>query len=178
MAQTIAQAITIDVGHQPRLAVDELDRPFCTGGNALTAAVALGLIDMHDVSSGHRIRDSSRSFLRPAIPQGVKSMEPSQDRVAKHHPRSGVSHDGGDLLPHRRLVAVDRAAGTARLLRPERAAVQTAHCIVVERLALGAERARCCVVSPAIAFHHRPNRPFLPGQAGRFPAGWMVHKPS
>jgi hypothetical protein len=71
MAQAGAQAVTIDIRYQPRFAVDDLDRPFCTGWNTLAATIALGLVDVYDLSEGHCIGDSPICFLCPTIPEGT-----------------------------------------------------------------------------------------------------------
>ena len=99
--------------------------------------------------------------------EGVQQVEKGKDWMAEHHPRSGITHDGLDLRPHRRLVAVGRAAGAGCLFRPVRAAIQAAESVGQKRLAFGAERAPRGMMGPTIHAHHRLDRPFLAGQACR-----------
>lgn len=72
-----------------------------------------------------------------------------QDWMDRQHPRAGPAHDGPDLLPHFRLITVDLARRAEGFCLHKRAMVDAGQCIVVELLALRAERAFGGVVLPA-----------------------------
>jgi len=50
LAQASTQAVAEDVADEPRLAVDEGDGALGAGGDALAAAVAARLVDLHDLA--------------------------------------------------------------------------------------------------------------------------------
>ena len=53
--QTSAESVAVFIGDQFRFAVDDLDRPFGTSGNALAATVAEGFVDLNDFSLNHGV---------------------------------------------------------------------------------------------------------------------------
>jgi len=65
-------------------------------------------------------------------------MKKSQERVLVGHTRAGISHNSYDLLPHVRLVTMQRAAGTGRLALLEWTSVKAMVRIRFKILALGA----------------------------------------
>ena len=98
--------------------------------------------------------------------QGEKGMPPD-------HTRSGVAHDGTDPLPHRGLIAVDRAVRTGGFLRAETASFHPFLRVMAEIAAVAAEQLPS-VVAAAEHADHEADSPDLPPDAGRtvqHPAG-------
>ena len=65
------------------------------------------------------------------------------------HPRAGVAHDGLDLLPQRRLIAMNRAIGTGGYVFLKWAPLQSALNVIPQRRAVRAESG--CISVPAFA---------------------------
>jgi hypothetical protein len=53
VAETGAETVTVGVADQARGAIDDLDRAFGAGSDAVPAAVAQFLVNLHDVSYCH-----------------------------------------------------------------------------------------------------------------------------
>ena len=94
------------------------------------------------------------------MPEGEEGMSPED-------PRPGVTHDGLDLLPAPRLVAVDRALGAGRFVLPKRAAFQPGQGVFEQFTAVRAEARRRAVRPAAITNDHGFQRSPLALQSGR-----------
>jgi len=93
-------------------------------------------------ASGGCTRSVAARILGPAhrLPSApVDEVKQSQGGVPVQHARPTVAHHGADLLPHVRLVAVDRALGTSGLALLKGAPVQTGEGVVEKLSAVGAE---------------------------------------
>jgi hypothetical protein len=84
------------------------------------------------------------------------------------HAGTGKPHDLPDLLPHIRLVTVNRALGAGSLLRTERTSIQSLKSIAAKSLALFAQLAPRVMLRPAPQGNHQPDGFLFPGNAGRF----------
>jgi hypothetical protein len=91
-------------------------------------------------------------------------MAEAQNRVLPNHPRPGIAHHGPDLIPPIPLIAVNRALGADRLLRPEPAALEPKRRIVHQLLALGAEASAPMMMTGTIAANHGGHGAVFPGQ--------------
>ena len=77
-----------------------------------------------------------------------------QNRMPEEHPWSGVSHDVPDLVAFFRLVTMNRTVRAGRLVRAERAAVESAEGVIEQRLTLRAETAASSMMAAAIDADH------------------------
>ena len=53
LAQAGPQPVAVDIGDQPRFAIDDLDRPFGTRGHTQTASITFRLVDADDLAFDH-----------------------------------------------------------------------------------------------------------------------------
>lgn len=82
-------------------------------------------------------------------------MTDGENGMPQEHPGTGESHYLPDALSHLRLVAVNRALRTSRLVWSERAPIQTAHCILAQGVALPAKLSVRTVMTAAVDANHR-----------------------
>jgi len=78
-----------------------------------------------------------------------------ENGMPQEHPGTGESHYLPDALSHLRLVTVNRALRTSRLVWSERAPIQTAHCILAQGIALRAKLPVRTVMTAAVDSNHR-----------------------
>lgn len=79
--------------------------------------------------------------------------------MTPEHPRAGVAHDGLNLLPNDRLVAVNRALCARRLVFVKWTSFQPELNVIPQRSALRAELAGFSVLVVAIEPDHRRDSP-------------------
>ena len=91
-------------------------------------------------------------------------MEERQDRMPVEHPWARVPHDGLDLLPDLRLIAVNRAFDAGRFGFLKRAALQPDGRVVKQRAAFDAQIPARAVNALAETGDHGRDRPAFPLQ--------------
>lgn len=107
------------------------------------------------------------------LAKAIQLVGNGEQRMAKQHPRAGISHDRPGLSLASRLVAVNRAVGAGRLVFPVRTLFEPQLGIVEELLARVAQHiARDIVMSGAIHADHLAHGQALAGEAFLF----CVHK--
>ncbi len=116
------------------------------GGRVLRASIRPNFCP----AFGPRLRAGSPSLFPPAI----EKVANCQNWMPQEHARAGISHDFLHPVPHLGLVAMDRATGTGRLLRPKGTAIQPAGGVVEQFGTLRAERAAGPMVLTAVKPDH------------------------
>ncbi len=98
----------------------------------------------------------------------VEPVPKRENRVPKHQPRTGVTHDRPGLLFQRRLVAMDRTLAAGGLAAAVRTTVQPAEGVVEKLATFVTKLLPRAVMAAAVDSDHRAH--------GSFPAGdsWRI----